>query len=269
MKFLAAAAAAYGLLMGGFFLLQGRLLYFPVRALAGDPASVGLAFEDLRLTTADGVEIHGWFVPAGPDDPVVLFFHGNAENISHRLKYLRALHDLGLGMLMIDYRGYGLSGGRPTEAGTYRDAAAAWRYLREDRGIPAARIVLLGYSLGGAVAAELASWTRPGALVLESTFTSIPDIGAHHYPFLPVRLLTRFRYPTEDYLARVRCPVLIIHSPDDRIVPFSHGQALLAAAPEPKALLRLSGGHNEGHFVSGDRYAEGLMGFLQEVLPPP
>ena len=167
-------------------------------------------------------------------------------------------------VFIFDYRGYGQSEGKPSESGTYRDAEAAWQYLVEERKVDPNRIIIFGRSLGGAVATWQARNHTPVALILESTFTSVPDIGAKYYPFLPVRLLSRFKYDTAEYLKGVNCPVLIVHSPDDEMMPFSHGQRLFEIAKEPKGFLEISGSHNEGFIISGKRYEEGLNAFISE-----
>jgi fermentation-respiration switch protein FrsA (DUF1100 family) len=183
---------ALGLLL---FFTQSRLLYYPnlpSRAVVATPAHIGLAYEEVALVAEDGVGLHGWFLPAaGESRGVLLFFHGNAGNISHRLDSLRILHDLGLAVLIFDYRGYGQSQGRVSEEGTYLDAEAAWRHLSEVRGIAENEIVLFGRSLGAAVAAHLAASHRPKALIMESSFTSVPDLAASYYRIFPVRWLTR------------------------------------------------------------------------------
>lgn len=261
-------AAAYVALLIVVFLFQSRLVYFPAigKDIIATPRDAGLEFEEVRLTTEDGVSLHGWFVPEKSSRGAVLLFHGNAGNISHRLEYLLMFHRLGYSTFIFDYRGYGKSGGNPSESGTYRDAQAAWRYLVETRKIEPRRIVLLGESLGGAVAAWLAARERPGVLVLASVFTSAPDLGAEVYPFLPVRLLSRYRYHTRDYLASVQSPVLVAHSRDDDIVPFRHGQALFAAAHEPKAFLEMRGGHNDGFIFMRETWIAALAAFLDEHL---
>lgn len=259
-------AAAYGILALLVYIFQPYLLYFPNlpgRAVEATPAQVGLAFEPVTLTTEDGVILEGWFLPALKARGTLLFFHGNAGNIAHRLDSLRLFHKLGLSSFIIDYRGYGHSQGRPTEAGTYLDARAAWNYLTQQRHIPEKEIILFGRSLGGAIAAQLAAQTRPGALIVESTFTSIPELAAELYSFLPVRWLARFRYPTQDFLAKAACPVLIIHSRDDEIIPFAHGQALFKAASQPKQFLMLNGGHNDAFLINEQKYLRGIESFLQ------
>ncbi|NJN46154.1 MAG: alpha/beta hydrolase [Candidatus Competibacteraceae bacterium] len=241
----------------------------PGRELVATPAAAGLAYQDVTLITADHLRLHGWFVPAAQAGRTVLFFHGNAGNISHRLESLQIFHRLGLATLIIDYRGYGRSEGSPAEAGLYQDAEAAWHYLTEHRGIPAQEIVVFGRSLGGAVAAWLAAHHAVGALIVESSFTSVPDRAAELYPWLPVRLLSRMNYDTRTNLQQVTCPVLIIHSPDDEIIPFQHGKRLLEAASEPKQWLVISGDHNSGFLHSGKHYENGIRDFLHSLSGEP
>lgn len=256
------------LFMAGFvYLAQPALLYFPLRELDFTPRSVDLDYEDVELDSADGERLHGWWIPHPQARGALLFLHGNGGNISHRLESIRLFHELGLGVLIIDYRGYGRSSGRPDEAGTYLDAAAGWRHLLEARGIDPARTVIYGESLGGAVAIHQAVDARCGALIVSSTFTSIVDIGRHHYPYLPVSWLARFRYPGIDLIGRAGCPVLILHGPEDEIVPFAMGEQLFAAAPEPKQFVRLAGGHNDGLLADGPRVRQSIDAFLDRHLP--
>lgn len=245
------------------YTLQERYVFFPDKSVTATPADLALSYEQVVLTTEDRVPLQGWFIPAAPDRPTLLFLHGNAGNISHRLDTLQLFHRLGLNVFIFDYRGYGNSGGSPSERGTYRDARAAWRYLTVERRIPAARIVLFGRSLGGAVAVWLAARTRPAALILESTFTSVRDMAARYYPWLPVSLVVRIRYPTLDRIGRLRLPVLVVHSRDDEIIPYTAGQRLYRAVQGPKTFLTLHGGHNDGFLVSGTAYRDGLADFLR------
>lgn len=262
-------AAGYGLMLVIVYLIQGRMLYLshvPGRALTASPADAGMEYEDVFIETADAVTLHGWFIP-GRTSSVVLFFHGNAGNISHRLESIRQFHDLGLSVLIIDYRGYGRSEGKTTEAGMYRDAEAAWRYLTETRGVPANEIVVFGRSLGGSVAAWLAAEREPLALIVESSFTSVPEIAAEVYPWLPARRLSRMSHATIDYVRRVNCPVLVIHSRDDEIIPFHHGEAIFAAAPAPRSLLALRGSHNNAFVWDEATYLQGVRNFLTTLSP--
>jgi alpha-beta hydrolase superfamily lysophospholipase len=233
-----------------------------------NPGSIGLDFEDVYFETSDGVKLSGWFIPSESSVGVILFCHGNAGNISHRLDSIEIFHRLGLDVFIFDYRGYGRSEGRPTEQGTYQDAEAAWRYLIEERKVHPGRVVIFGRSLGGGVASWLAQSHVPGALILESTFTSLPDIAASVYPYLPVRLMLRFQYRTMEHLGGVDCPVLIVHSRDDEIMPFSHGCRLFEKARGPKQFLEISGTHNEGFLMSGRNYEEGLNSFVSRYVEP-
>lgn len=265
---IAIAVAVYLGLVALAYLFQERLLYFPLRGVHATPADIGLAYETVQITTGDGVDLWGWFVPAKNSQGVLLFFHGNAGNISHRLDSIATFHRLGLDVFIIDYRGFGRSKGKPTEQGTYLDAEAAWRYLVEERGVSPGQIIIFGRSLGGGVAAWLAQQHCPRGLILESTFTSVTDVGAQSYPFLPVRLLSRIHYNTLARLPQIHCPVLVIHSPDDRVIPYSHGRRLFAAANPPKAFVTIRGGHNEGFLISGREYESKLAAFIAASQKP-
>lgn len=274
MKTLATAllfiAFVYAALVAFMWFRQESMLFLPgipSRQLVATPADIGLRYEALRIATDDGEELDAWFVPAREERAVLLFFHGNAGNISHRLDSLRIFHGLGLSVLIIDYRGYGRSTGRPSELGTYEDARAAWRYLVEERAVPAQRIILFGRSLGGAVATWLATEQAPRGLIVESTFRSVPELAAGIYWFLPVRSLARIEYPAEALMGSVRAPVLVVHSREDEIIPFHHGEALYSAAGSPKTLLELRGGHNTGFLASERVYVQGLQAFLDGLNP--
>ena len=263
---LISVAVVYVGLAALLYLFQSRLIYFPMREIAATPKAVGLAYEGVRFTAEDGTVLDGWFIPAGTPRATLLFFHGNAGNISHRLDSLVIFHRLGLSTFIFDYRGYGRSEGRPTEEGTYQDAMAAWRYLTEERGVSPEKIVLFGRSLGGSVAAWLAARHTPGALIVESTFTSVPDFASEMYPWLPARWLTRFRYDAVKHLSSITCPVLVVHSRDDEIIPVGHGRRLYEAAREPRQFLEIRGGHNGGFLQSGKEYIDGLERFLAAYL---
>lgn len=266
--------SAYLALMALIYFKQSSLVFQAEmdRDFRASPADIGLAFSPLRLATQDGESLDGWFVPAASrraSRGLVLLFHGNAGNIGHRLDYLRLFHDLGLATVMVDYRGYGRSSGSPSEAGTYLDAEAVWRHATQVLGVPPGRIVVFGESLGGGVATRLATTHRPAALVLASTFTSVPDMGAELYPLLPVRLLARIRYDSLGRLAQLACPLLVIHSRNDDIIPFAHGRRLFEAARPPKQFLEIAGGHNDGFVFGRDEWIRQLDGFLQLALPAP
>ena len=261
-------AAAYGGLALGLLIFQSNLVFYPEidREAAATPKMAGLQYEDVHLNTTDGVGLHGWYIPASQPHGTVLFMHGNAGNISHRLDSIEMFHRLGYSTLIFDYRGYGISNGSPSEKGTYRDAEAAWSYLTVQRQIPSCRIVLFGESMGGAVAAWMAARQKSAALVISSGFTSVPDLGQQLYPYLPVRLLARIRYDTRESLRSVTAPVLIAHSPADDIIPFEHGRALYAAANPPKQFLELAGGHNDGFIFMREAWIKVLGSFLDEHI---
>lgn len=236
LKLLTVGIGGYAVLLAAMFLLQGSMIYFPATGREDErtQADAGLDYETVSLTTEDSIRIEAWYVPAPEARGVVLLTHGNAGNITHWVDYAVLFHRLGYATLMLEYRGYGRSKGKPSEKGTYADARAAWRYLRTERDYPARRIVLVGESLGGAVAARLAAEAQVGALVLASAFTSVPDLAAETYPWIPARQLARYHYDTLTALASVSCPVLIAHSRQDELVRFHHGERLFAAAKEPK-----------------------------------
>ncbi len=245
------------------YIFQARFVYFPDKTLTYSPTDAGMEFEDVFLTTRDNVSIHAWYVPKAGSGKTLLFLHGNAGNISHRLDSLLIFHELGLSVLIIDYRGYGLSDGNPHEAGTYADAEAAWEYLISERNLSAQDIIIFGRSLGGGIASWLAIRNTPAVLILESTFTSITEMGAHIYPYLPVKWLSQIHYPNIERINQVRSPVLLIHSEDDELIPYQHGRRLYQQANSPKSFLQLSGGHNDGFLVSKEAYISGLQAFIQ------
>lgn len=265
LKLLLALAMGYAAIVALVWALQPRLVYFPAKGpYAITPHTRGLAFERVTLTTADQVQLAAWWIPAAaPVQGSVLLFHGNAGNIADRLDYAVMFHRLGYGTLLPDYRGYGESSGEPSEAGTYRDAAAAWSWLTHTRGIPPADIVVFGESLGGGVATWLAARDKPRAVVLASTFTAVPDLGAEIYPWLPVRLISRIHYDNLSNMARIEAPVLVAHSATDELIPYAHGRRLYDAAKGPKSFLELAGGHNQGLLFARDDWTAALAAFLQ------
>lgn len=252
-------------------LFERKLIYFPQRAHDVSPRDLGLAFEDLHLTSEDGERIHAWYLPpAGEPRWTVLLAHGNAGNISHRLDRTLFLQSkLGAAVLLFDYRGYGQSGGSPDEEGTYRDARAAHRWLVEEKRVPRERLVIFGESLGSAVALDLALSRPCRALVLESAFASVPAMARAVYPFLPLWPLVRTRYDNEGKAPRLTVPLLILHGERDEVVPFSQGRRVFDAAPGPKHFHAIPGaGHNDTYLVGGDDYWDVVRDFL-ETLPPP
>jgi hypothetical protein len=256
--------AVYFLITGAMYLKQDNLVYFPSKEIIYTPHDTNLDYKNVAFQTKDGVNIAGWYIPARDDKATVILCHGNGGNISHFLEHVKILSSLGLNVLSFDYRGYGKSDGAPSEEGMYLDAEAAWDYLVNEYGKTPQSIIVIGHSLGGAVATELALRRNPAALIVESSFTSLPALGAKIYPWLPVRLITKYQYDSIEKVGRIFCPKLFIHSPDDDIVPFEEGKDLYKKASQPKEFLQIKGGHNDGLILSGKIYSDGLMKFLEK-----
>lgn len=249
------------------FFKQSSLVYFPLREHDNTPAEYGLPFEDVALRTSDGVAIHAWWLPTENPRGAVVVAHGNGGNISHRLDKAQLFHRAGFSVLLFDYRGYGKSTGEPSEEGTYADMSAAVDHVLGVRGFPLERLVFYGESLGGAVAVHAATQRTPGVLVVESSFTSLPAVGAHYYPWLPVKLLMKYRYDSLAMIASVKCPVMILHSPADEIIPNAMGRALFQAAKPPKQWVELRGGHNDGGIVASAEAQQTLSAFFAKCFP--
>jgi hypothetical protein len=243
-----------------------QAVYHPSKEIRGTPADLGLFYEWVALETADGARLSAWWVPAGSPRGVLLFCHGNAGNISDRLDSIRIFNRLGLSVFIFDYRGYGKSSGHPSEQGTYRDAEAAWNYLIQVRQKDPREIVVFGRSLGGSIAAWVSQVYKPQALILESTFASLREAARDRMPGIFVRLLVPDQYRTLLYLTSVHCPLLILHSRGDEVIPFRHGEALYAAANEPKELVEIHGSHNQGFLESQPYYEAALDSFLSKYL---
>jgi len=247
------------------YLMQPSFLYSPVKDIPYTPADIGLDFEEVKFKTGDRLQLHGWFIPAANAEFTVLFCHTNGGNMMHQLDSINVLYKLGVNCFIFDYRGYGSSQGRPSEHGTYLDVRAAYRWLTKKKKIPGDNIIIFGRSLGGSIAAYLAGKVKARGLVVESAFTSYVDIGRKFYPYMPVRWFARFRYPTIDYIKEVRCPVMIIHSRTDEIIPFEFGLELYEAANEPREFIEIFGGHNDGFLISGETYKNAWTKWLQSL----
>ena len=252
-------AGAWVILCGVVYVVQRRLQYFPDRS---DPAPAEDGIEDVTLTTADGVRLRAWFWP-GTRDTVVLFFHGNAGHRGDRIDWMRKIHALGWGSFMLDYRGYGGSGGSPTEEGLALDADAAVAWLQENG---ARKLAYFGESLGCGVAVELASRRPPVALVLQSAAGSLVDVGQDAYPFLPIGLLMKDRFDSAGRIGAVRCPVLFIHGARDRVIAIKHGRALFERASEPKEWYEIElASHNDVQWVGGKSYYARIHALLESA----
>ena len=241
------------------------------------PSPVQFGMPDGRIVTvvtSDSVSLHGWYLPPHPvpvDEgaaPGLIWFYGNMETIGGLAPILKEFRPPGMGMLVLDYRGYGLSEGRPDEAGVYADARAGLAHLVEHVGIPERRTVVFGRSLGGAVAIDLVQDREIGGLILESTFPSVAAMARTIFGS-PFAWFTRGRFDSERKIARLRAPLLFFHGDRDEIVDFELGKRLFRAAPEPKAFETIRGaGHNDTVEVGGRPYFERIRRFLDEVTPP-
>lgn len=250
-------------IIGWVWFFQDRMLYFPSRNLIASPEAINVYFEDVTIPLPSQDNLHAWYVPARADRGTILFSHGNAGNISHRLETLNILHELGFNVLLYDYRGYGQSTGKPSEANTYEDIQTAWHWLTKNKKETPARIIIFGRSLGTAPSIDLATKVTPAALIIESGFTSFVDMGKATYPFLP-SFLARMSYNNLKKAPFINSPTLVIHSPEDEIVPYAMGKKLYEAAPQPKQFLQIYGSHNTGFLVSGALYLKGLNEFLTQ-----
>jgi len=246
---------------------QDRLLFPLTKDIYRDPGHYQWDFEDVWLDAGEGEKSHAWWVPHPQPRGVCLFSHGNAGNLADRLESIGSLRAHGLSVLAYDYGGYGKSSGKPSEQRIYRDIRAAWKHLTEVRGFVPEEIILFGRSMGGGATVELAKDTRCAGVILESTFASVPAAAHDAFPYLPARWLVRHKFDNLAKVPQIESPLLIIHSPDDTLVRYHHGQSLFAAATEPKTFLEITGDHNTGFVQSGDVYRLGWQRFLAQVLP--
>lgn len=260
--------AAFGLPAAFVFLFGDSMIYHPMRFPRGFWDPPGLPRQDLTLVTSDGVSLHAWLVPAGPARRgAIIFFHGNAGNLTHRIEPVRDLSALRMDVLILDYRGYGRSEGSPSEEGLARDARAAYDYLTVPGRIAPDRIILYGESLGCAVAVRLASEVPVAGLVLQSPFTSIPDM-VKHVTGLPLGWLLRSRYPSLERIRSLTLPKLVIHGDQDDVVPYDMGKRLYEAAPDPKEFLPIpNAGHNDLWETASETCLRRIESFLRRVLP--
>ena len=265
--FVLGIAALYSVLAVGMFIFQKHLIHVPFKAYVGDPSARGLDYESVTLVpSAEDAKLSGWFVEQPDARFTALVFGGNAGNMSYMLDTVELFADLGLSVFIYDYRSFGSSEGKLTERAMYDDAELAWEYLTQTRQIPPDRIVVFGRSLGGAVASWVATQYQPAALIMESVFTKLEDMGKVHYRWIPTKYLLRFRYDNLSRIDQVRCPILFIHSREDELTPFAHSERLYDAATADKHLLAISGNHASGFLESGTVYTEGIEDFLRRVL---
>ena len=254
--------------IGFMYLKQPDMVFFPFKEIRDAPSNWGLEYENVNITSRDNsAQLHGWFIPKQGATKTLLFFHGNAGNISGRGDSLKIFHDAGVNVFIIDYRGYGLSTGTPSEEGIYDDARSAWQYLTSTRAIAASSIIIFGRSLGGVVATQLASEVSAAGLIVESVFSSAKDVARKLMPYLSYLVYIRFSLNAEETIRKVKMPVLVLHSPSDDIIPFRMGKQVFDAANEPKTFYEMRGDHNSGFMDSQPEYQQALVKFIASLNP--
>lgn len=247
------------------FLMQKEVIFHPSKTISMTPDMLKMDYDDCFFKTSDNLTLNGWYVPADKAVFTVLFCHGNAGNIGNRLDTIETFNKMGCNIFVFDYREYGKSEGSLSEEGLYRDAEAAWKYLTDKKGVKPEKIIIVGRSLGGAVAANLAaSKNTHAATVLECTFSSVVDMGKKVYPFLPVSLLSRYKLSTYDSVKKLKGPKLFLHAVDDEIVPFELGMKNFNISAEPKSFVELTGGHNDCYF-SDPEYSKNVSKFINSL----
>lgn len=247
------------------YIQQPLMIFYPMRDVQQLPSDWGMDYDDVTLRTSDGVQLSGWYIPRHESKQVLLFFHGNAGNISHRRDSIEIFHRLGLNVFIIDYRGYGKSQGKPDEQGLHRDAKAAWQFLIEEKGFAANDIIIFGRSLGGAVAARLASEVPARGLILESTFSSAKDFAKSVFTILSRLVYLRYDFDVAENIKRVNYPVMVLHSPNDEIMPIKLGEKVYHSANQPKRFVQMKGDHNYGFILSQPGYGEAIRNWLASL----
>lgn len=257
-------AVVFALVFGYVKYLEKKGIYYPTNDIEVGPELINLGFEEVNIETKDNVRINGWFIPCKQARYTVLFFHGNAGNISFRIDKAGLLDNAGLSIFIIDYRGYGKSLGIPSEKGLYLDARAAYDYLVNKRNIRPDTIILYGESLGSAVAVDLAAEKKVGGIIIEEGFSCGKDMGKVFYPYFP-RFIFSNIFDSLAKIKKVNCPKLFFHSRDDEIIPIRIALKLYNAAGEPKRMVELAGDHNNAFLDSQEVYLSSIISFIKEL----
>jgi len=248
------------------FILQSKILFSPAKNLCIDPKKIDIPIEEVRFTTSDGVSLYGWYAAKNNADITVIYCYGHSMNVSWYLDRMQMYYESDVNCLLFDYRGYGRSQGKPSECGTYQDVLAAYKWLTKEKGISPNRIVVHGWSLGGAIAAWLAGSNPVAGLILDSTFTSATDIAKQSHPAFLVHLFYRYKYNTAAYLKKANCPVLVIHSTEDMINPYKMGEKLFDIASEPKQFIKTSNPHvDEGEEEWDNSFEQPLIAWVKAL----
>lgn len=255
-KFIISVATIYAIICLLVYVMQRSFLYFPTRHLVKPDL-----FQEVELNTVDGLKLVSWYVPAKDKQPTLIYFHGNGGNIAMREYHTRPYLNRGIGVLLLEYRGYGGNPGKPNEIGLYHDAEAAYEFVKQ-QGVPPECIIVFGESLGSGVAVEMARRHPVGGVVLQAPFTSAFSVGQGHYPFLPVGLLLKDRFNSISKIKQFNVPLAVVHGTADRVVPFKHGKKLFAAANEPKQFFEFPGfDHNN---LDAQAVSDKVLGFFQQ-----
>jgi len=241
------------------------MIFYPTTTIETTPKEWGMSFELVELDLEDKTKVSGWYLPHPQADKTLLFFHGNGGNVSHRGNSLYIFHKLKLNVLIIDYPGYGQSEGIPTEKGLYQSANSAWHYLISEKKVEPKKIIIFGRSLGGAVAVDLASRVNAGAVILESTFSSVQDVVDRIFPLISDFIYLRYSFDSINKINNVTAPILMIHSPNDEVIPFVLGEKLYRAVVSEKKFLQIEGGHNDGFMKSISPYMKALSQLIKSL----
>jgi hypothetical protein len=260
---IAVVAGVYLVVCIAAFVMQRQLIYHPYRQILTTPADIGLEYHELMLQSPDGVEFVVWSIPAESSPVNLVYFHGNAENISNSTSTYKLLHELGVNVYAFEYRGYANCTGTPSENGITTDLKTFSEYLANSLP-PDAKAVALGRSLGGAVAAKFATLYPVDGIIFESTFNRMVDVGRKAFPYLPISFLLRERHDSEEIMRSLNKPVLVIHSPDDEVIPFELGRKLFGAAIGEKSFVEIKGSHNSGFEVSEETLRAAYRDFFNK-----
>lgn len=248
--------------------IEDRFIFHPSAEIVQTPLHAGLQFQDHYFITTDGVRLNGWFIPRPGARATLVWFHGNAGNIGHRVENIKLLHDkVKVNIFIFDYRGYGRSAGSVSEEGTYRDGAAALAFVHQRLGIAADQLIIFGRSLGAAVAVEMALRFPCQGVILETPFTSIRDMAKTVLPILPIGAILQTRFDVVGKVGKIKAPLLVLHGDRDEVVPYEQGKQVFAAAQGAKEFYTINGAnHNDTYRVGGDAYFDRLHSFIAKVL---
>ncbi len=259
------AAVLFAILTAFLLINQDRMIFIPLDSFITTPSKTGMNHEEIFLEVSPEENIHAWYFPLSDSAPTILFCHGNAGNISYRLNAVNMFLNLGCSVLLFDYRGYGMSGGKPSEENVYADAEAALGWLKS-RGTSEDEIIVFGESLGSAVAIELAARHHElGGLIIKSAFTNLAEVGHTHFPYLPVSLICRYNFNSLDRVKYIACPVIFSHSKEDELIPFRMGRSLFDTVTGSKTFVEITGGHNDRDYLSDENYHAALNEFIHLV----